>query len=347
LLRKTKFNFPIIDMKTTIYATITSFLFLLGCQQAPETKEQPGTLEDINLPTAVLVIHGGAGTIKKENITPETEQAYREKMEEALRAGYEVLKDSGESCEAIMKAINVMEDSPLFNAGVGAVYTSTGENELDASIMRGNDRNAGSVAGIKTVKNPILAAYEVMVHSPHVMMAGQGAEQFASEQGLEIVDPSYFKTDRRKEQLERVQRVEKEYGTVGAVALDAAGNLCAGTSTGGMTNKKWGRIGDAPIIGAGTYANNATCGVSATGHGEYFIRSVSAYDVSALMQYKGYSVGQAAQEVIDKTYELGGEGGMITMDNQGHVSMPFSSQGMYRGYITAEGEVTIAIYKEE
>ncbi|MBV6645715.1 MAG: isoaspartyl peptidase/L-asparaginase [Cyclobacteriaceae bacterium] len=326
---------------------LTPFLLLciiLSCS-APQSER----VSDIdNGPKVKLVIHGGAGTIKRENMDSETEKAYRDKLEEALRAGSAVLDAGGETCEAVMKAINVMENSPLFNAGVGAVFTASGENELDASIMKGDDLNAGAVAGVKTLKNPILAAYEVMLNSPHVMLSGKGAEAFAEEQGLEIVDPDYFKTERRKSQLEKVQkRVEKEFGTVGAVARDASGNICAGTSTGGMTNKKWGRIGDSPVIGAGTYANNATCGVSATGHGEYFIRSSAGFDVSALMDYRSETVADASKQVIDKIEKLGGKGGLIALDAQGNVAMPFSTSGMYRGYITEDGEVVVQIYGDE
>lgn len=315
-------------------------LFFASCAKTDqETKESSKTAT--SSPKVVLVIHGGAGNISRKKMSSEKQEAYEEKMKEALLAGYSTIKAGGESCQAVINAITIMEDSPLFNAGVGAVLTANGENELDASIMRGKDRNAGAVASVKTIKSPIKASYEVMENSPHVMLTGLGAEQFAKERNLAIVDSGYFTTERRKAQLEKIQT--KEHGTVGAVALDTLGNLCAGTSTGGMTNKKWGRIGDSPIIGAGTYANNQTCGVSATGYGEYFIRSVSAYDVSALMSYKGYTVDQAATEVIQKTDELGGPGGMIALDHQGNVSTPFSTTGMFRGYVTIEGEIVVMI----
>ncbi|MEO9476143.1 MAG: isoaspartyl peptidase/L-asparaginase [Cyclobacteriaceae bacterium] len=314
---------------------------LMACT-GNESKEEIVTGKKV-----VLVIHGGAGNIKRDRMTSESDSAYREALELSLKEGFAILKNGGESCEAIIKAINLMEDNPLFNAGVGAVLTSEGENELDASIMRGNDKNAGAVAGVKTIKNPVNAAYAVMTNSEHVMFSGAGADKFASEQGLETVDSEYFKTAKRIKSLERVQKLEKEHGTVGAVALDQFGNLCAATSTGGMTNKKWGRIGDSPIIGAGTYADNATCGVSCTGHGEYFIRSVTAYDVAAMINYKDYSVGQAADSVIQKTYSLGGEGGLIALDTAGNVAMPFSTTGMFRGYITEDGEVTVKIYGDE
>jgi len=347
-----------------------------------------------------LVIHGGAGTITRANMSPEREKAYREGLDLALQKGYEVLKKGGTSVQAVEAAIHVMEDSPLFNAGKGAVFTNEGKNELDAAIMEGKTLKAGAVAGVTTIKNPISAAIAVMDQSVHVMMAGKGAEQFAKEKGLEIVDPSYFYTETRHKALERAKAQEKteldhnakeenggkgerggkangpfvpsspssikkepktgyhsvddliftegkKFGTVGCVALDKYGNLAAGTSTGGMTNKRYGRIGDAPIIGAGTYANNATCAVSATGHGEYFIRSVVAHDISALMEYKGLSLKDAANEVVmKKLVEIGGEGGIIAVDRNGNVAMPFNSEGMYRGYIKSDGKREILIYKD-
>lgn len=318
-------------------------LISYGCGSTQPTDKNQDSVSTIDLPQAVLVIHGGAGTIRREKMDSTTEAAYRTKLREALQAGYEILREGGESCEAILKTINVMENSPLFNAGVGAVFTAEGTNELDASIMRGKDRNAGAVAGVTTVKNPILAAYEVMIHSPHVMLSGSGADQFAQDRGLKQVDPDYFKTDRRFKQL---QQAKKEYGTVGAIALDQNGNLCAGTSTGGMTNKKWGRIGDSPVIGAGTYADNTTCGVSSTGHGEYFIRGIAAYDVAAKMKYQNKNIDEAAWEVINELDSMGGSGGLVALDKDGNVSMPFSSEGMYRGYITEEGETVIRIFKD-
>lgn len=335
-----------------------------------------------------LVIHGGAGTITRANMSPEREKAYRDAMNTALEKGYEVLQKGGTSVQAVEAAIHVMEDSPLFNAGKGAVFTNEGKNELDAAIMEGKTMKAGAVAGVTTIKNPISAAIAVMDQSVHVMMAGKGAEQFAKEKGLEIVDPSYFYTEARYKALERAKAQEKteldhgsqkengakggeengakgngrsspsspssliftegkKFGTVGCVALDKYGNLAAGTSTGGMTNKRYGRIGDAPIIGAGTYANNATCAVSATGHGEYFIRSVVAHDISALMEYKGMSLVDASNEVVmKKLVERGGEGGVIAVDRKGNIAMPFNSEGMYRGYIKSNGEREILIYKD-
>lgn len=313
----------------------------------------------------VLVIHGGAGTILKENMTKETEQAYVDALTESLKAGYAVLQQGGSSTEAVVAAVSVMEDSPLFNAGKGAVFTHDGKNELDASLMT-SDGRAGAVAGVTTIKNPIRAAVAVMDRSEHVMMAGAGAERFAALQGLDIVDPSYFHTDWRWEALQRVLNTDsgkaeldhngqttqaetphtrdQKYGTVGAIALDQAGNLAAGTSTGGMTNKRYGRVGDSPIIGAGTFANERV-GISCTGWGEFFIRHVAAYDVAALMTYKNASVEAAAQEVIDKIGAAGGDGGLIALDRSGNIAMPFNTAGMYRGSITEDGQVSIAIYR--
>ncbi|WP_228852772.1 isoaspartyl peptidase/L-asparaginase family protein [Aegicerativicinus sediminis] len=314
-----------------------------------------------------IVIHGGAGTILKKNMTDEREKAYRETLEEAIRTGYDILKNGGSSLDAVTKTINVMENSPLFNAGKGAVFTHEGKNELDASIMDGKTLNAGASAGTTTVKNPIDLARAVMDNSPHVMLSGEGAEEFASEQGLEIVDPSYFFTQSRFDALQRIIESEKtqldhndkhtslepdlkrfKYGTVGCAALDKNGNLAAGTSTGGMTNKRWGRIGDAPIIGAGTYANNATCAISSTGWGEYFIRSMVAHDISALMEYKGMSLKDAAHTVIhEKVAGLGGDGGIVGVDKDGNIAMEFNTEGMYRASMDDQGKLVIEIYKDE
>lgn len=312
-----------------------------------------------------IVIHGGAGTILKKNMTSEKEDAYKTKLEEAIRIGHTILKNGGTSMDAVQKTINVLENSPLFNAGKGAVFTNEGINELDASIMDGSNLDAGAVAGVTTVKNPINLAREVMSNSPHVMLSGKGAEEFAKERKLEIVDPSYFFTEERMKSLEYVKEKEKikemtkktgfydsvikdsKFGTVGCAALDKNGNLAAGTSTGGMTNKKWNRIGDAPIIGAGTYANNATCAVSSTGWGEYFIRAMVAHDISALMEYKGWSLKEAAALVIQKKVpELGGDGGIIAIDNKGTIVMEFNTAGMYRASMDANGELTVGIYGE-
>ncbi|WP_456460343.1 isoaspartyl peptidase/L-asparaginase family protein [Reichenbachiella sp.] len=307
-----------------------------------------------------LVIHGGAGTILKENMTPEDEKAYHTKLKEALNAGYNILNSGGTSEDAVIAAIMIMEDSPLFNAGKGAVFTNEGTNEMDASIMNGGNGSAGAIAGVKTIKNPILAAQAVKNNSEHVMMSGNGAERFAADQNLELVDPSYFFTERRKMQLDKLKNAEKsneegsikkwkdyKYGTVGAVALDTNGNICAATSTGGMTNKKYGRIGDAPVIGAGTFANKI-CGVSATGHGEYFIRNVVAYDIAAIMEYKKVPLGAATENVVmEKLVKIGGGGGVVALDAKGNISMTFNTPGMYRGYIQKEGKARTYIYKIE
>ena len=317
----------------------------------------------------ILVIHGGAGTITKQNMTPEKEAAYTAVLKEALITGYKLLKAGKSSVDAVEATIKVMEDSPLFNAGKGAVFTHDGKNEMDAAIMNGKSLQAGAVAGVTTVKHPIAAAKAVMEKSEHVMLVGRGAEQFAKDAGLEIVDPKYFWTQERWDALQQVlktdstktkpdhsytpagklgiENVDNKFGTVGAVALDRNGNLAAGTSTGGMTNKKYGRIGDSPIIGAGTYANNKTAAVSCTGWGEYYIRDVAAYDLSAMMEYKGISLDLAAKTVIEKIGILGGSGGLIALDQAGHAVMPFNTEGMYRGTITEDGQIDIEIYKPQ
>jgi beta-aspartyl-peptidase (threonine type) len=292
-----------------------------------------------------LVIHGGAGTITRKNMSSEKEFAYRGKLTEALAAGYEILEKGGPSMDAVETTIRIMEDSPLFNAGKGAVFTNDGTNELDASIMDGSTLQAGAVAGVKTIKNPISAARQVMEKTWHVILAGDGADYFAKEQGLEIVNNDYFYTERRWKALQKAQDAEK-HGTVGCVALDRNGNLAAGTSTGGLTNKRWGRIGDTPIVGAGNYANNQTCAVSGTGQGEYFIRGNMAFDVSALMNYSSLSVEQAARQVIGKLSRRGGRGGLIAMDKNGNIAMPFNTEGMYRGYYLNGSEPVIKIYND-
>ena len=282
-----------------------------------------------------IAIHGGAGNITPKNVPPEVQAKYKAKLKEALLAGEKILKNNGSALDAVTAAITVMENSPLFNAGKGAVFTAAGTNEMDASIMDGKSLNAGAVAGVRTIKNPILAARAVMEQSPHVLLSGNGADAFAKEKGLDIVDPSYFFTQRRWDSFQREKKkMEKgeKHGTVGCVALDVHGNLAAGTSTGGMTMKMHGRIGDSPIIGAGTYADNNTCAVSCTGHGEYFIRYAVAYDITALMKYKGLSLHEAANEVImQKLKNAGGDGGIIAVDNQGNISMVFNTSGMFRG----------------
>jgi L-asparaginase / beta-aspartyl-peptidase len=317
--------------------------------------------------TVRFVIHGGAGTILKSEMSAEREREYRAKLTEALMMGYGILKKGGGGLDAVEAAIRLMEDSPLFNAGKGAVFTNAGTNELDASIMDGKTLKAGAVASLKRIKNPISLARLVMEKSKHVMMVGEGAEAFAKQQGIEFVPQSYFYTESRWKALQREKAAEEEqnkaprdkkqqrqhaemfdhaYGTVGAVALDQGGNLAAGTSTGGMTNKRFGRVGDSPIIGAGTYANNRTCGISATGDGEYFIRLSVAHDLSAMLEYKGLSLQEAADAVIEKVGKLGGKGGLIAIDKSGNIAMSFNTAGMYRGRVGRDEQPIIEIYKD-
>lgn len=319
-------------------------------------------------PRIGFIIHGGAGSMKKGSMTPEKEKEYRDKLTEALLAGYKALQDGKSSLDAVEIAIRMMEDSPLFNAGKGAVFTADGKNELDASIMNGKTLAAGGVAGLHHVKNPITLARAVMEKSPHVFMFGDGAEVFAKEQKIELVDEKYFWTQESWDNFQKVKQREKEqqqpkkvsgfddgysekvkkiFGTVGAVALDKEGNLAAGTSTGGMDNKKYGRVGDSPIIGAGTYANNDTCAVSATGWGEYFIRLGVARDISALMEYRALTVQGAADAVIkQKLQKLGGDGGVIVMDKFGNMAVSFNTDGMFRAYIGKDGKPVVEIYKD-
>jgi len=304
--------------------------------------------------TPVLVIHGGAGVIAKD-ISPEKEKRVRAALQHALETGYAVLKSGGSSLDAVSNAIVVLEDDPEFNAGKGAVFNHDGKNELDASIMEGATLRAGSVANVHKVKNPILLARAVMEKSLHVMLAGDGAEQFAKSIGMPLVDQKYFYTEERWQQLQQALKEEaaKEkttaspHGTVGAVALDMAGHLAAGTSTGGMTNKRYGRIGDSPVIGAGTYAS-AKCAVSATGWGEFYIRTVAAHDICARVEYRNEPVGQAANEVVmDAVPKLGGDGGVIALDADGTFATPFNTQGMFRGWIDKAGKMHIAIFVEK
>ncbi len=323
-----------------------------------------------------FVIHGGAGVLPRAELTPLLEAEYRRALTEALTAGYAILSRDGGALDAVEAAIRLLEDSPLFNAGKGAVFTSAGTNELDASVMDGRTLKAGAVSTLKHIKNPITLARLVMERSPHVMLVGDGAEAFARAQGVGMVPQSYFYTERRYRDWQRAVAEEKQqqrkpqtptpttgkpkggtahgatslssavdkHGTVGAVALDREGNLAAGTSTGGTTNKKFGRVGDSPIIGAGTYANNRTCAVSATGDGEYFIRAVVAHDLSALVEYRQMPVAEAARAVLDKVKRLGGEGGVIAIDREGHLAQAFNSEGMYRGHADADGKLTVEIY---
>lgn len=305
-----------------------------------------------------IAIHGGAGTILQSTMTPEKESAYKKALEEAILAGENILKNNGTSFDAVEAAVISLENNPLFNAGRGAVFTHDGKHELDASIMRGDDLSAGAVAGVSNIKNPISLARAVMEKSEHVILVGQGAMEFAKKVNAPMEKDEYFFVQMRYDQLQdalkedkmvldhTVKGNEKKFGTVGAVALDVHGNLAAATSTGGMTNKKFGRIGDSPIPGAGTYANNNTCAISCTGHGEFFIRSVVAYDISCLMEYGGLSLKEACDKVVkDKLVKLGGEGGLIAIDKSGNIELPFNSEGMYRAKKSSGSELFIGIYK--
>lgn len=301
-----------------------------------------------------LAIHGGAGTILRSSMTAELQQQYEQGLQDALQAGYSVLQGGGSAVDAVQAAVVSLEDFPLFNAGRGSVFNNAGGHEMDASIMDGSNLDAGAVSGIRNVKNPVLLARTIMDKSEHVLLCGQGAEQFAKQQGLQFEDDAYFYVQHRYEQWQQAVKEDsisldhndKKFGTVGAVALDANGNLAAATSTGGMTNKKFGRMGDSPIIGAGTYANNNTCAISCTGHGELFIRAVVAYDISCLMEYKGLSLREACDVVVhNKLVKIQGEGGLVAIDKHGNIELPFNSEGMYRGYAT-ETERRVMIYKD-
>lgn len=336
----------------------------------PAQKQERGENAGPRIGAFGFVMHGGAGTIDRGSMSAELEAEYRAKLTEALLAGYNVLKSDGGGLDAIEASLRLLEDSPLFNAGKGAVLTSEGTAELDASMMEGKTLRAGAVASLKHIKNPINLARLVMEKSPHVMMVGEGAEAFARQMGIEMMPQEYFITERRRKEWEKKREQEKgkkqghaakslqsgegasdpvfdgqKFGTVGAAVLDKAGNLSAGTSTGGISYKRFGRVGDSPIIGAGTYANNRTCAISATGDGEYFIRSVVAHDISALIEYRGMSLKEAAQTVLDKVDKLGGKGGLVALDRQGNVAMPFTTSGMYRGYVGADGKVFVEIYR--
>ena len=306
-----------------------------------------------------IAIHAGAGTIERQNLDAEQEAEIRAKLEQAVRAGHAVLASGGSALDAVQKSVTILEDAPFFNAGRGAVFNAEGKNELDASIMDGNTLNAGAVAGVHNVRNPVLLARKVMTDSVHVMLIGEGAETFARQQGIAFEDDAYFHTDYRWQQLQKAKAREKEsahanhtpdtwLSTVGAVALDGHGNLAAATSTGGMTNKQWGRVGDVPVIGAGTFADNASCAVSATGHGEYFIRATVARDICARVQYTGAGLQEAADQVVmQKLVEMGGSGGIIAVDPAGHISLTFNSTGMYRASVNTDGETYVGIYSDE
>ena len=331
-------------------------LLFVACHDSPKLSKEKNMPKT---PKFGIVIHGGAGVIKKENMTDSLQMAYEEKLKEAIDVGHKILSEGGTAIEAVQRTINVMENSPLFNSGKGAVLNAEGIAELDASIMDGKTKNAGAISGVQHIKNPINLAFKVMEESSHVMLSAQGAEEFAKLHELEFVENSYFLTERRRRALEASKAREKgissnefflsneKYGTVGCAALDQNGNLAAGTSTGGMTNKKYGRIGDSPIIGAGTYANNKTCAISATGHGEYFIRNVVAHDISAMMEYQGISLEQAAKRVIQKKLtDLGGTGGIVGIDKKGNVVMEFNTPGMFRATKNVKGETEIKMYKD-
>jgi beta-aspartyl-peptidase (threonine type) len=303
----------------------------------------------------VLVVHGGAGAPPRAELTPEREAAVRADLDRALRAGHAVIAGGGAALDAVAAAVVVLEDSPLFNAGRGAALNAEGRAELDAAIMEGHTQRAGAVAAVHRARNPVLLARAVMEKSGHVMLVGDGADEFGRSVGVAMVDPSWFVTDERRRDLERARARAGEtgaipahlrFGTVGAVALDSAGRLAAATSTGGLTNKRWGRVGDSPLIGAGTWADDR-CAVSATGAGEYFIRVGAARDLCARMRYRGDGVGEAARDVIAAVGALGGDGGVIALDARGNVAMPFNADGMYRGTITRDGKVRVAIYADE
>jgi len=347
-------------MKSLFLLLLLYYTNSLGAQEEMNTGKQK---------KFVLVIHGGAGTITRQNLTQQSEIAYKESLEKALQTGYQILRVGGSSLDAVEAVVKILEDNPLFNAGKGAVFTHEGKIELDAAIMDGKNLAAGAIAGVTTIKNPIAGARAVMEKSGHVLLIGKGAEAFAEEQGLDIVDPSYFYTqsrwdslqnlikrdtiknqinnNNRKTSVEKTGNHDSKFGTVGAVALDMQGNLAAATSTGGMTNKKYGRVGDVPIIGAGTYASNATCAISCTGWGEFFIRLVVAKSVSDLVEYKNYSLKKSTEEMImKKVPQLGGDGGLIAVDKNGNIAMPFNTPGMYRGYIKNDGKAVVKIFKD-
>jgi L-asparaginase / beta-aspartyl-peptidase len=341
------------SVRSLVTCGVFAFAALAGAQQF-------GKMSSVKENKIGLVVHGGAGTMERNKMSPEREREYRAGLENALRAGWEILQHGGSALDATEAAVRVFEDDPLFNAGKGSVFNAAGVNEMDAAIMDGKTLRAGTVANLQHIKNPINLARLVMEKSPHVMMAGEGAEAFAKEHGIELVDQKYFFTQERWDALQKVKAAEKSgangdkkfflseqdlHGTVGAVALDRNGNLAAATSTGGKTGKLPGRVGDTPVIGAGTYANNTTCAVSGTGDGEFFIMATAAHDVSALMEYRRKTLQEASIAVIDKIGKLGGTGGMIAIDKNGNIGLPFNTSGMYRGYVDANGKFVTEIYK--
>lgn len=328
-----------------LFVMVATAIWVISCKSPHSTSADQLKNPVTDSQAWAIVIHGGAGPMTKANMDTSLEKQYKEALTVALHTGKKILAEGGTALDAVEMTIRVMEDNPLFNAGKGAVFTHEGKNELDASIMDGSNLAAGAVAAVTNIKNPIRAARMVMSRSPHVLLTGAGASQFAKEQGLEIVAPSYFYTQRRWNELQEILKKEKN-GTVGCCALDRHGNLAAGTSTGGMDNKRYNRIGDTPIIGAGTYANNATCAISATGHGEYFIRWTVAHDISALMEYKGMSIQDAADLVVNKKLvKAGGSGGVIGLDRKGSIAMMFNSEGMFRAFATADGKEAVLIFK--
>jgi beta-aspartyl-peptidase (threonine type) len=334
-----------VEQLTIGFALVAASLWMVGSARAQPTR-----------PVAIA-IHGGAGTITRANMAPEKEAAYRAGLEQALRAGHAVLENGGTSMDACVAAVRVMEDSPLFNAGKGAVYTADETHELDAAVMDGATLKAGAVAAVTRVKNPVELARLVMDESEHVMLAGAGAEKFAQEHGVELVDNSYFDTPERLEQLRKAKAKEKapttgpalserdKHGTVGCVALDRHGNLAAATSTGGMTNKRFGRVGDSPVVGAGTWADNETCAVSATGHGEYLMRLVIGHEVASQMRWGKKNLRDASRDTIERLTKLNGTGGIIAIDREGNIAMPFNTEGMYRGSIGVDGQMSVEVYK--
>ncbi len=339
-----------------IVGMVFMVVWMVSCKEVSRNKQR---VEENNasLSEYAIVIHGGAGSISPEHSTPAKLAEYKSALNNALDIGEGILKSGGSALDAVEKTINYLEDSPLFNAGRGAVFTYDGKNEMDASIMVGSNHMAGAVGGVTTIKNPISAARAVMEKSKHVLLTGHGAEIFAQEVGLEIEDPSYFRTESRWKSLQRILQKEREghasqptgdekHGTVGCVALDKMGHIVAGTSTGGMSAKRYGRLGDSPIIGAGTYADDRTCGVSSTGHGEYFIRFTVARDIAAQMEYGGKSLQEAADDIINhRLVDVGGSGGIIAIDHRGHITMPFNTKSMFRGY-AKPGERSIKIFKD-
>ncbi len=345
-----------------LWLLFATFCFsIISCKPTDEHVHEAKVLleSEVDIPAYAIVIHGGAGTIQRENMSAEKDSSYRAMLNAALDVGENILTKGGSALDAVEATIQIMEDSPLFNAGRGAVFTHEGKNAHDASIMVGSTQMAGASAGTNTVKHPISLARAVMEKSNHVMMSGVGAESFAQEVGLEQVDPKYFHTERRWKSLQRILNkeeaklelseddIDKKHGTVGCVALDGNGDIVAGTSTGGMTNKRYDRIGDSPIIGAGTFADNASCGVSSTGHGEFFIRYTVARDIAAMMEYGGYTLEEAGEKIInEKLVEKGGTGGVVALDKYGNITMPFNTEGMYRGWRKPE-EKYIGIYKGE